>query len=137
MCECVGRVCEAAAVQVCDDCAVVHGCESLKLPSECISVGVGCCDADDQLTEAAHFAFAAGYGERVSVHNDRTLLNCPLYSAVGGIVCCLAAYGYGGAVRCDGWREGAVPVRIIEGLIPVVVNGLGLVLVHVVSDGLI
>ena len=29
MCERIVRGGEAAAVQVCDDCAVVHGCESL------------------------------------------------------------------------------------------------------------
>ena len=80
-------------------------------------------------------AFAPGYGERVSVDNDRAPLNCPLYAAVSSVIYYLSAYRYRGAVRCDRWHEGAIPVRIIEGLIPVVVYGL--VLVLVVSDGLI
>ena len=81
-------------------------------------------------------AFATGYGECVSVDNDRAALNCPLYSAVSSVSCYLSAYRHRGAVRCDRGHEGAIPVRIDEGLIPVVVDR-GLVQVLVVSDGLI
>ena len=110
-----------AAVQVCDDCAIVHGCESLQLPSECISVRVGCCAGDDKLAKAAHLAFATGYGEGVPVDNDRTALNRPLYPAASSVICHLRVHCYRGAVR-GRWCEGAIPGMVHGGLIPVVVD---------------